>query len=201
MKTIASILPRFFSERLQRQRQASEHTIAAYRDTFRLLIDFARQQLKKEPVEMLITDLDPALIGLFLDYLETKRRNSIRTRNARLATIHSFFRFVAGQEPDLLHQAQRVLAIPQKRCDRTTISFLSSPEIDALLAAPDKKTWIGCRDFTMLLVMLQTGMRVSEILALRVQDVIFGTGAHLRCKGKGRKERCTPRNYSAHSRA
>jgi site-specific recombinase XerD len=143
-------------------------------------------------VKLLLDELDSALVAEFLEYLEKERKNSTRTRNARLAAIHSFFRFVASQEPEYLLQAQRVLAIPQKRCFRTTVSFLNQTEIEALLAIPEKGTWLGRRDFTMLLLMVQTGIRVSEVIGLRVQDVVFGTAAHLQCRGKGRKERCTP---------
>ena len=195
MKTLASILPRFFTDRLQKQRQASEHTIAAYRDTFRLLIGFAQQRLKKEPVTLLLDDFSPELVVDFLSHLETTRDNSARTRNARLAAIRSFFRFVASQEPDCLQQAQRILAIPQKRYDRTLVCFLTQPEMEAFLNAVDKSTWVGRRDFTMLLLMLQTGIRISEAATLRMQDVVFGTGAHLICQGKGRKERL----YAAHT--
>lgn len=192
MKTLASILPRFFTDRLQRQRQASAHTISSYRDTFRLLIAFAQEQVKKEPVNLSLDDINASLIGDFLDHIEHVRGNSSRTRNARLAAIHSFFRFVATEEPAYLEQSRRILAIQQRRCERASISFLSGDEIEAFLAAIDKSSWIGRRDFAMFLFMLQTGLRVSEVIGLKVQDVALTSAPHVRCLGKGRKTRCTP---------
>jgi site-specific recombinase XerD len=186
------LLEAFFTDRLMRQRQASPHTIAAYRDTFRLLLAFAKQRLGKEPSSLAIEDLDAPFLGAFLDHLERDRGNSARSRNARLAAIHSFFRYTAFQEPSHAALIQRVLAMPSKRHDRRQIEFLSGSEIDALLAAPDLSTWVGRRDRTLLLVAVQTGLRVSELTGLRCQDVVLGSGAHVRCLGKGRKERCTP---------
>lgn len=189
---LARLLEVFFTERLVRQRQASPHTIAAYRDTFRLLLTFARQRLKKEPAAMGLDDLEPCLIGAFLDDLEKRRGNSARTRNARLAAIHSFFRYAALQEPGQAALIQRVLSMPSKRYDRKLIGFLTRDEIEALLRAPDRGSWSGRRDHALLLLAVQTGLRVSEMTSLRRQDVALGTGAHIRCQGKGRKERCTP---------
>jgi integrase/recombinase XerD len=186
------LLEAFFTDRLMRQRQASPHTIAGYRDTFRLLLGFAQQHLKKEPSAFGLEDLDAPLIGAFLDHLEKGRGNSARSRNVRLAAIHSFFRHAALHEPGHAALAQRVLAIPSKRYDRKLVGFLTRPEIDALLAAPDRKCWGGRRDYVLLLLAVQTGLRVSELIGLRTQDVVLGTGAHVRCEGKGRKERCTP---------
>ncbi len=197
MTSLAALLPSFFSERLQKQRQVSAHTIAAYRDTFRLLVGFAQQQLKKQPVDLMMSDLDPALIAAFLEHLESERKNTPRTSNLRLAAIRSFFRYVALQEPSLLLQAQRILAMPQKRFDRAIVTFLTTPEIESLLAAPDRTTWIGRRDATLLLLLVQTGLRVSELIGLKLDDLNLSAGAHIRCYGKGRKERCTwraPRN-------
>ena len=187
-----ALLQAFFTDRLMRQRQASPHTIASYRDTFRLLLAFAEQRLKKAPSTLRLVDLDAAFISAFLDYLEKERRNGARSRNARLAALHSFFRYVALHEPGMSALAQRVLAIPEKRYHRTQIQFLTRPEIDALMSAPDQNTRSGRRDRTLLLVAVQTGLRVSELIGLRCQQVVLDAGAHLQCTGKGRKDRCTP---------
>jgi len=182
----------FFTERLLRQRKASPETIAGYRDAFRLLLRFAARRLKKEPSKLALKELDARFIGEFLDHLEAERSNSIRTRNARLAAIHSFFRYVSFEEPSCADQCRRILAIPSKRYERRPIAYLTREEIDALVAAPDTTTWIGRRDQVLLLVAIQTGLRVSELIGLQRQDVVLGRGAHVRCKGKGRKQRCTP---------
>lgn len=192
MNSLAPQLEAFFTDRLLRQRQVSPHTIAAYRDTFRLLLGFVQQQIGKPPSKLDVQDLDASLIGAFLEGLETQRHNSVRTRNARLAAIHSFFRFVALRVPDHSALIQRVLAIPHKRFDRALVTFLTQPEVQALLAAPNRNSWTGRRDHTLLLLAVQTGLRVSELIQLNAQDVHLGTGAHVRCCGKGRKERCTP---------
>jgi integrase/recombinase XerD len=189
---LAGLLQAYFTDRLVRQRQASPHTIASYRDTFSLLLKFAQLTLKKPPSALSIEDIDAPLVGSFLHYLEMSRGNATRTRNARLAAIRSFFRYAAFADPAHSALIQRVLAIPSKRYDRKPIEFLTHREIDALLAAPDPNTWHGRRDRTLLLVAVQTGLRVSELTGLRCQDVVLGTGAHVRCQGKGRKERCTP---------
>jgi site-specific recombinase XerD len=189
---IAPPLEAFFTQRLLRDRQASSYTIAAYRDSFRLLLAFAQQRLGKPPSALVLGDLDAPFIGLFLQDLERTRRNTARTRNLRLAAIHSFFRYLAVQEPTHSALIQRVLAIPSKRCERKPIDFLTREEMDALLAAPDRDTWIGRRDHALLLLALQTGLRVSELVSLRRQDVALDGGAHVRCLGKGRKGRCTP---------
>lgn len=187
-----SLLQSFFTDRLLRQRQASPHTIAGYRDCFRLLLHFAKQRLGKMPNQIRIEDLDAPFIGLFLDHLESTRKNSARTRNARLGAIHSFFQYVALEEPAHVLHCQRILAVPNKRHVRRPIEFLNREEIDALLAVPNQSTWLGRRDRTLLLVAVQTGLRVSELIGLNCQDVALGTGAHVRCLGKGRKQRCTP---------
>lgn len=187
-----ALLQAFFTDRLLRQRRVSPHTITAYRATFRLLLRFATARIGRPPSNLVIANLDAALVGDFLDHLERDRGNSARSRNARLAAIHAFFRYVAITEPAHALHCQRVLAIPSKRFDRGLVEFLSDDEIDALLAAPDATTWIGRRDRTLLLVAVQTGLRVSELTGLRRQDVMLGAGAHLRCDGKGRKLRCTP---------
>jgi site-specific recombinase XerD len=192
VKGFAALLESFFVERLMRQRKASPHTIASYRDTFRLLVSFAQRQLNKLPCELTIEDLDASFLGAFLDYLEHQRNNSARSRNARLAAIHSFFRYAMLQEPQYAALAERVLAMPSKRYTRRPIAFLTPPEVEALLAAPDPRTWAGLRDRTLLLVAIQTGLRAAELIGLRYDDVELGAGAHLHCNGKGRKQRCTP---------
>jgi len=191
-ESFAALIQSFFKDRLLDQRRASPHTIAGYRDSFRLLLQFAAKRLGKTPTNLRIEDLGPPLIGEFLEHLERERGNSARTRNARLAPIHSFFRYVASKEPAHALLCQRVLAIPNKRYERKPIEFLSREEIDALLAAPDPATWTGRRDRTLLLVGIQTGLRVSELIGLRCEDVVLGPGAHVRCEGKGRKQRSTP---------
>lgn len=187
-----SLLQSFFLDRLLRQRRASAHTVAGYRDTFRLLLRFAAQRLGNAPSKLQTTELDAPFIGEFLDHIEKERGNSARTRNARLAAVHSFFRYVALTEPAHALLCQRVLAMPSKRHERKPIAFLTPEEIDALLAAPDPTTWVGRRDRTLLAVALQTGLRVSELAGLRCEHVVLGSGAHVRCEGKGRKQRCTP---------
>jgi site-specific recombinase XerD len=189
---LPALLQSFFTDRLLRQRQASAHTIAGYRDCFRLLLHFAKERLGKMPSQLCVENLDAPFIGLFLDHLECGRKNSARTRNARLGAIHSFFQYVAFEEPAHALHCQRILAMPNKRHERRPIDFLKREEIDALLAAPNLSTWLGRRDRTLLLVAVQTGLRVSELIGLNCRDVALGTGAHVRCFGKGRKERCTP---------
>jgi integrase/recombinase XerD len=192
MSTLAPTLQAYFTDRLARQRQASPHTIAAYRDTFKLLLGFACTHTGKAPSRLDVADLDATLIGTFLDHLEHQRGNSVRTRNARLAAIHSLFRFAALAHPQDAAVIQRVLAIPPKRYDQTLITYLTPPETDALLAAPDQATWTGRRDHALLALAVATGLRVSELTALTIADVHLGTGAHVRCLGKGRKQRITP---------
>jgi integrase/recombinase XerD len=189
---LASLLQRFFTDRLMHQRRASPHTIASYRDTFRLLLGYAQKELRKAPAELALEDLDAPFISAFLNHLEMDRGVTARSRNVRLAGIHSFYRYVALEGPEHAALTQRVLAIPTKRYTRRQVEFLSASERDALLAAPDRNRWTGRRDHALLHLALQTGLRCSELIALRVQDVVFGSGAHVRCEGKGRKERCTP---------
>src|SRR6266511_706926 len=192
MSTLAPTLQAFFTDRLARQRQASGHTIAAYRDALKLLLAFAGQHTGKTPSHLDVADLDAPLIGAFLDHLEHPRGNSVRTRNARLAAIHSLFRFAALAHPQDAAVIQRVLAIPPKRYDQTLITYLTQPETDALLDAPDQATWTGRRDHALLALAVHTGLRVSELTALTVANVHLGTGAHVSCLGKGRKQRITP---------
>jgi len=192
MSTLAPILQSFFTDRLQHQRQASGRTITAYRDAIRLLLLYAATQVGKTPSTLDIADLDAPLVGSFLGHLESERRNSVRTRNARLAAIHSLFRHAAHLRPDDAAVIQRVLAIPPKRFDRTLVSYLTEDEITALLAAPDLSTWTGRRDHALIMLACQTGLRVSELLHLTHADVHLGTGPHVSCLGKGRKQRITP---------
>ncbi len=189
---LARLLEAFFTERLMGQRQVSPHTLASYRDTFCLLLRFIERRTQKAPATLSLQDLDAPLIGAFLDHLEQDRGNGPRTRNARLAAVHSFFRYAALHEPGDSALIQRVLAIPAKRYEAAPIAFLTRTESEALVAAPDLTTWLGRRDRTLLLLVLQTGLRVSELTGLRCQDIVLGRGAHVRCLGKGRKARCTP---------
>jgi integrase/recombinase XerD len=190
--TLPTLVQQFFTDRLCTQMAASPNTIASYRDTFRLLLQFASEQTGKAPTQLTVEQVDVTLVGDFLVHVEDKRRNSARSRNARLAAIRSFFRFVAMKEPAHLLHCQKILAIPGKRYERRTVEFLERAEMNALLAAPDRSTWAGRRDHAILSMALQTGLRVSEIINLRRRDIVTGTGAHVRCEGKGRKQRCTP---------
>jgi integrase/recombinase XerD len=192
MSTLAPLLQSFFTDRLRQQRHNSDHTIAAYRDAIKLLVVFATTQTGKPPSRLDLLDLDAALIARFLDHLETQRANSVRTRNARLAAIHSLFRHAALHRPDDAAVIQRVLAIPAKRFDRTLVTYLTEDEITALVNAPDLTTWTGRRDRGLLMLACQTGLRASELLGLTISDVHLGTGAHVSCVGKGRKQRITP---------
>lgn len=192
MSALAPTLQAFFSERLVNERGASPHTIAAYRDTFRLLLCFAEKRTGKPPCRLEIEDLDASVVAEFLDHLEEKRGNGPRTRNARLAAIHSMFGFAALRHPEQAGTIARVLAVPAKRFERAIVSYLSEEEIDALLAAPDRGRWIGRRDHALLTLAIQTGLRVSELTGLRCGDLQLGVGAHLQTTGKGRKQRATP---------
>jgi site-specific recombinase XerD len=177
------------TERLLQQRRASPHTVAAYRDAFRLLLRFIHERIRRVPSQVTLVDLNADLVVAFLTHLEKSRSNTIRSRNARLAAIHSFFRYLAFEEPAHSATIQRVLAIPYKRAERKLVAFLAPAEAEALLQAPDRSTVLGRRDHTLLLLAIQTGLRVSELTQLRWQDVQLGSGAHVRCHGKGRKER------------
>lgn len=192
INTFPALLQSFFTERLTQQWRASAHTIASYRDTFRLLLRFANEELGKEPSILSLKDLTPDFLSSFLEYVEKGRNNCVRTRNARLAAIHSFFRYVSFREPEYAGLCYQILAIPNKRFERRLIEFLTREEIDALTNAPDQSTWIGRRDRVLLLTAVQTGLRVSELIGLSCQDVVLGAGAHVRCNGKGRKQRSTP---------
>ncbi len=192
MSALAPTLQAFFTERLIAQRHASPNTIAAYRDTLKLLLSFAAKQLHRQPCELNLSDLDAQLIAAFLTHLENERGNSVKTRNARLAAIHSLYRYAALRHPEHAEDIQRVLAIPPKRSDRALVTFLDRTEIDAVLAAPDRSTWVGRRDHTLLLTAIQTGLRASELTGLNCGDAHLATGAHVSCRGKGRKQRITP---------
>lgn len=187
-----ALIQRFFTDRLCTQMEASPHTIAGYRDTFRLLIRYAGSRRGKPPTKLTIEDLDADLVADFLTHVETARGNTARTRNTRLAAIRSFFRYVAMADPTWLLHCQRILSMPSKRYVKRSVTFLDAEEIAALLAAPDRTTWVGRRDHALLLLALQTGLRASELISLRCKDVALGVGAHIRCIGKGRKERSTP---------
>jgi integrase/recombinase XerD len=192
MSALGPTLQAFFTDRLVRERNASPRTIAAYRDTWRLLLGFASQSTGKSPATLDFNDLDVILVSAFLDHLERHRGNTARTRNARLAAIHSLYRYAALRHPEHVTDIGRVLAIGAKRFERALVSFLTAAEVEALLSAPDRTTWIGRRDRALLLVAVQTGLRISELIALCIGDVHLGTGAHVVCHGKGRKERVTP---------
>jgi len=190
--TFAALLQGFFTERLMKQRQASPHTIASYRDTFHLLLQFVQRRLHKAPAALAMEDIDAPLVVAFLDELESARKVTARTRNLRLTAIHSFFRYAAFEVPSRAAQIQRVLAIPDKRFTRALVPFLRREEVDALLAAPDQRTWSGRRDHALMLLAVQTGLRLSELTNLRREDVQLRVGGHVHVIGKGRKERCTP---------
>jgi integrase/recombinase XerD len=189
---LAGHLQRFFTERLMGQLGASPHTVASYRDTFRLLLKYASQHCRCQASDLSLQDVDAPLLGNFLKHLEQHRRNKARTRNNRLCAIHAFFGFVCLNEPALAGHCQRVLAMPLKRFERGPVQFLTSEETSALLKAPDTMTWLGRRDQALLQVAVQTGLRNSELRKLVREDVHLGAGAHVRCLGKGRKARCTP---------
>lgn len=192
MTLLAPTLQSFFTERLIGQRQASPHTVAAYRDTLRLLLTFAAKRLTLEPSQLHVDHLDASLVAAFLDHLEQERGNSVRSRNARLTAVRSLFRYAALRHPEHAAVIERVLSIPPKRFERNLVTFLTEPEVDALLAAPDRTTWTGRRDQALLGLAAQTGLRASELVGLRIADVYLGTGAHVSCVGKGRKQRITP---------
>ncbi len=194
--SLARLLEGFFTQRLMQQRRASAHTIASYRDTFRLLLRFAQDHLRKAPSRLALDDVDAPLVLAFLDAQEQVRSVGARTRNLRLTAIHSFFRYAAFEAPEHSAQIQRVLAIPAKRFARTLVNFLTRAEVDALLAAPDQGTWSGRRDHALMLLAVQTGLRLSELTGLQRESLSLGVGAHVRVIGKGRKERCTPLSKS-----
>ncbi|TFC83136.1 tyrosine-type recombinase/integrase [Cryobacterium sp. TMT3-29-2] len=192
MTAITATVQMFFTDRLAKQRQASSHTIAAYRDTLRLLFTYLQENTGKAPSQLDWTDLDHTSISAFLDHLQTDRHNTARTRNARLGALRSLFRYAALHHPEHADVISRVLAIPPKRFDKATVSYLTAEEVDALLAAPDRDGWEGRRDHAWLMLCIQTGLRVSELTGLNCADVSLGTGGNVRCRGKGRKDRAIP---------
>jgi integrase/recombinase XerD len=192
MSSLGALLQGFFTDRLMTQRQASPNTIAAYRDTLKLLLGYLQQETGKAPSALDIGDLDAARIAGFLGHLEHARGNSPRTRNARLAAIHSLFSYAALRCPEHADTIQRVLAIPTARIRRDLVTWLTEDEATALLTACDPSTKTGRRDRAMFALAIQTGLRVSELTGLTIADVHTGTGPHVHCVGKGRKERCTP---------
>jgi site-specific recombinase XerD len=192
MTSIAPTMQLFFTERLARQRQASPRTMTSYRNAFRLLLRFVQDRTGKTPSSLDWDDLNAEVISAFLDHLETDRHNTARSRNARLAALRSLFGYAALRHPEHAQLIQHVLAIPPKRFDRKPMSFLNAAEVDALLAAPDLSRWEGRRDRALITLATQTGLRLSELTGLNCADVELNTGAHVRCTGKGRKQRCTP---------
>lgn len=190
--TFPTLLQDFFGQRLIAQRQASPRTVAAYRDAFRLLLGYAQNRLHTPASALTLAQLDAPLILDFLDHLETARQNSARTRNARLAALRSFLHYAALRDPTALAVIQRVLAIPTKRFDRPLLGYLSREEMEAILAATNRATWSGHRDHVLLATLYNTGARVSEIIAVRVGDVVVDHVAHVRLHGKGRKDRTVP---------
>lgn len=197
MTAIAATLESWFTDRLGRQRQVSPRTITSYRDTMRLLLCFMAESTGKPPSSLCWDDLDDNAICAFLDHLESERHNSARTRNLRLTAIRSLFRYAALRHPEHAAVIQRVLAIPTKRFDKATVSFLSAEEAAALIDAPDLQRWEGRRDRALLVLTLQTGLRISELIGLDCADVVLGAGGHVRCQGKGRKQRAVPLTNSA----
>ena len=192
MTALAPVLEAFFTSRLINEKGVSPHTIAAYRDTFRLLLGFAHERTGKQPAALELENLDAPLIAAFLDHLEHDRGNSPRTRNARLAAIHSMFRYAALRHPEHAALISRVIAVPTKRFERAIVTYLTPDEANALLAAPNRERWIGRRDHALLTLAIQTGLRVTELTDLRNQDVHLSTGPHIQVVGKGRKQRATP---------
>src|SRR5215813_3719643 len=186
------LLQCFFSDRLLAQRKVSPHTIASYRDTFRLLLQFAQKRLHKAPSQLGLNDLDASLVGAFLEDLQNRRHNGARSRNLRLTAIRSFFRYASLEAPAHGGTIQQVLAIPNQRQRRALVGFLTRPEIEALLAAPNRTKWLGRRDHAFRITAVQTGLRLSEMTALRHEDVSLGAGAHVRCRGKDERNAVRP---------
>jgi integrase/recombinase XerD len=192
LSLLAPTLEAFFTERLMTQKNASANTISSYRDCFRMLLGFLHDKTGTPPSKLRVENLDAPTICAFLDHLERDRGITIASRNTRLAAVRSLFRFAAHRHPEHSALIQRVLAIPSKRRERALVCFLTRPEVDALLSSPDRSTWTGRRDHALLVTAVQTGLRVSELTGLRRRDVQLGTGAHIVCTGKGRKDRSTP---------
>ncbi len=192
MSTLATSLQAWFTDRLIRERNASPHTIASYRDTIRLLLTYASRQLGVEPSRLDLDQLDAPLIGAFLDHLEADRGCGARTRNTRLAAIRTFYRYCMVRHPEHAATIERVLQIGPKRHERALVTYLTEPELDALIDAPDRTSWTGRRDHAIIILLAQTGLRASELTGLHCQGVHLGTGAHITTTGKGRRQRITP---------
>lgn len=189
---LGTLLQRFFVEYLVNQRRASPRTIAAYRDTFGLLLRFLVVELGKQSAALSLADLSAPRVLAFLAHLEAERHNCVRSRNARLAAIRAFMGYVGLREPAMLASTAPVLAIPMKRFERPLVGFLSREHVEALLAAPDPSTWSGRRDRIMFATLYNTGARVSELIGMRIADLALAPAAVIRIRGKGRKERCVP---------
>jgi len=189
---LSQLLQGFFYQNLIGQRNVISRTIASYRDTFRLLLQHASKDLRKPPTKMCLGDLDVTTILGFLAHPETDRKNSVRTRNARLAAIRSFMHYAAYQEPASLSVIQKVLSIPMKRFERPVLNSLTREEIDAILEAPDVNHWSGQRDRVMFTVFYNTGARVSEIIGMKIKNFQLFPKASVQIHGKGRKERIVP---------
>jgi integrase/recombinase XerD len=192
MSALAPSLQAWFTDRLIRERDASPHTIASYRDTIRLLLTYASETLGVEPSKLDLDQLDAPLIGAFLDYLETDRGCGARTRNTRLAAIRTFYRYCMLRHPEHAATIERVLQIGPKRHERALVTYLTEPELDALIDTPDRLSWTGRRDHAIIILLAQTGLRASELTGLLCGDIHLGTGAHATTIGKGRKQRITP---------
>ena len=190
--TFSVLLQRFFTQRLMQQKKVSPHTLCSYRDTFRLLLRFAKKRLHTTPEQLSIEQIDAPFVTAFLNDLESSRGVSARTRNLRLTAVRSFFRFASYELPSRSAQIQRVLATPRKKYPRRLVGFLTRPEVDALLRAPDKQTRTGRRDHALLLLSVQTGLRLTEVTSLTRQNLTLGGAAYLQVIGKGRKERAVP---------
>jgi site-specific recombinase XerD len=186
------LLQRFFVDYLRHQRAVSPNTVAAYRDTFKLLLAFAQRTIRKTPTDIALADLDSTLILSFLDDLESGRKNSVRSRNARLSAIRSFLKYAAHEDLTALAIIERSLAVPQKRHDRAALGFLTRPEMEAVIAAPDGATWAGRRDQALFALLYNTGARVSEAINLKVSDVMLEVSPVAHLYGKGRKRRSVP---------
>lgn len=192
MNLIAPTVQLFFADRLAKQRQASAHTILSYQDTFRLLFPFLQERSGKVPSKLEWDDLDHDTVSAFLEHLEAERHNSAGTRNVRLGAIRSLFAYASLRQPEHAALIASVLAIPPQRFDKASVSFLTPVEVDAFLAAPDRSRWEGRRDNALLMLCIQTGLQISELTGLNCGDAVTGAGAHVRCRGKGRKERAVP---------
>jgi site-specific recombinase XerD len=186
------LVQRFFTEHLTHHRAVSPRTVTAYGDTFRLLLQFAERHTGKPPTSMKLVDIDAKLVLAFLDHLERDRKNGARSRNARLAALRSFLKYAAHYDLSALGVIEQALAVPMKRFDRPMLGFLTRPEMQAILDAPDTATWAGQRDHALFTMLYNTGARVSEIIDLRCRNLILDTSPAIHLVGKGRKQRTVP---------